>query len=156
VGHNYEMDEMQPIEMRRRIRELLSIPDRDRTDAEWDELNELEIRTAPGNRDYDRPQERQGDRRPGGMGQQGQQGRRQDRNPKQGNKNNNNPQRQPMQQEGRPEGRLMKRQHRRPKRPGQGGPGDNPANAANGGAVSSEGGSQATVTPPAGGENGDS
>jgi hypothetical protein len=150
------MDEMQPIEMRRRIRELLSIPDRDRTDAEWDELNELEIRTAPGNRDYDRPQERQGDRRPGGMGQPGQQGRRQDRNPKQGNKNNNNPQRQPMQQEGRPEGRLMKRQHRRPKRPGQGGPGDNPANAANGGAVSSEGGSQATVTPPASGENGDS
>ncbi len=156
MGHNYEMDEMQPIEMRRRIRELLSIPDRDRTDAEWDELNELEIRTAPGNRDYDRPQERQGDRRPGGMGQQGQQGRRQDRNPKQGNKNNNNPQRQPMQQEGRPEGRLMKRQHRRPKRPGQGGPGDNPANAANGGAVSSEGASQAPVTPPAGGENGDS
>jgi len=35
---------------RRRIRELLSIPDRDRTDAEWDELNELEIQTAPGNR----------------------------------------------------------------------------------------------------------
>jgi len=34
---------------RRRIRELLSIPDRDRTDAEWDELNELEIQTAPGN-----------------------------------------------------------------------------------------------------------
>ena len=35
---------------RRRIRELLAIPDRDRTDAEWDELNELEIQTAPGNR----------------------------------------------------------------------------------------------------------
>lgn len=35
---------------RRRIRELLSIPERDRTDAEWDELNELEIQTAPGNR----------------------------------------------------------------------------------------------------------
>lgn len=35
---------------RRRIRELLTIPDRDRTDAEWDELNELEIQTAPGNR----------------------------------------------------------------------------------------------------------
>ncbi len=160
MGHNYDMDEMQPIEMRRRIRELLSIPDRDRTDAEWDELNELEIRTAPGNRDYDRPQERQGDRRPGGMaqqGQHGQQGRRQDRNPKQGNKNNNNnPQRQPVQQEGRPEGRLMKRQHRRPKRQGQGGPGENPANAVNGGAVSSEGSSQApAVTPPAGGENGD-
>lgn len=28
----------------------MSIPERDRTDAEWDELNELEIQTAPGNR----------------------------------------------------------------------------------------------------------
>lgn len=35
---------------RRRIRELLAIPERDRTDAQWDELNELEIQTAPGNR----------------------------------------------------------------------------------------------------------
>jgi hypothetical protein len=40
----------QAFDPRRRIRELLSIPDRDRTDAEWDELNELEIQTAPGNR----------------------------------------------------------------------------------------------------------
>ena len=40
---------------RRRIRELLSIPDRDRSDAEWDELNELEIQTAPGNRSGNQP-----------------------------------------------------------------------------------------------------
>lgn len=40
---------------RRRIRELLSIPDRDRSDAEWDELNELEIQTAPGNRTGNQP-----------------------------------------------------------------------------------------------------
>lgn len=40
---------------RRRIRELLSIPERDRTDAEWDELNELEIQTAPGNRTSNQP-----------------------------------------------------------------------------------------------------
>jgi hypothetical protein len=40
---------------RRRIRELLSIPERDRTDAEWDELNELEIQTAPGNRTSSQP-----------------------------------------------------------------------------------------------------
>lgn len=39
-----------PFDPRRRIRELQSIPERDRTDAEWDELNELEIQTAPGNR----------------------------------------------------------------------------------------------------------
>jgi len=40
---------------RRRIRELLAIPERDRTDAEWDELNELEIQTAPGNRAGNQP-----------------------------------------------------------------------------------------------------
>jgi len=40
---------------RRRIRELMSIPERDRTDAEWDELNELEIQTAPGNRASNTP-----------------------------------------------------------------------------------------------------
>ena len=160
MGHNYEMDEMQPIDMRRRIRELLSIPDRDRTDAEWDELNELEIRTAPGNRDYDRPQERQGDRdrRPGGMGQSGQpgqQGRRQDRNPKQGNKNGNNPQRPPMQQEGRPEGRLMKRQHRRPKRQGQG-PGDGPVNSVNDSAPSASPAASPEPQTPSGGERSES
>ena len=107
------MDDMQPIEMRRRIRELLSIPERDRTDAEWDELNELEIRTAPGNRDYDRSQDRQSDRRPGAlMGQ----GRRPDRNKPQGSKNGNLFR---QQADGRPEGqgRMLKRQHRRPKRP---------------------------------------
>lgn len=155
--HNYDMDDMQPIEMRRRIRELLSIPDRDRTDAEWDELNELEIRTAPGNRDYDRSQDRQGEKRPGGMGQQGQQGRRPDRNPKQGNKNNNtnNQQRQPMPQEGRQdgrqEGRLLKRQHRRPKRQGHGaqGPSENAGNASNPPASSGEHVADSGATPPA-------
>lgn len=35
---------------RRRLRELLAIPDRDRSDALWDELIELEIQLAPGNR----------------------------------------------------------------------------------------------------------
>ena len=35
---------------RRRLRELLSIPERDRTDEQWDEIVELEIQLAPGNR----------------------------------------------------------------------------------------------------------
>lgn len=35
---------------RRRLRELLTIPERDRTDAQWDEIVELEIQLAPGNR----------------------------------------------------------------------------------------------------------
>jgi len=39
-----------PFDPRRRLRELLSIPERDRTDPQWDEINELEIQLAPGNR----------------------------------------------------------------------------------------------------------
>ena len=35
---------------RRRLRELLAIPDHQRTDAIWDEIIELEISLAPGNR----------------------------------------------------------------------------------------------------------
>jgi len=39
-----------PFDPRRRLRELLSIPEYDRSDAVWDEINELEIQLAPGNR----------------------------------------------------------------------------------------------------------
>lgn len=39
-----------PPDNRRRLRELLSIPERDRTDEQWDEIIELEIQLAPGNR----------------------------------------------------------------------------------------------------------
>lgn len=35
---------------RRRLRELLAIPERDRTDEVWDEIASLEIELAPGNR----------------------------------------------------------------------------------------------------------
>ncbi|HUJ85298.1 MAG TPA: hypothetical protein VLX30_00425 [Burkholderiales bacterium] len=35
---------------RPRLRELLAIPERDRSDAVWDEIIELEISLAPGNR----------------------------------------------------------------------------------------------------------
>jgi hypothetical protein len=105
-------DDMQPIDMRRRIRELQSIPERDRSDAEWDELNELEIRTAPGNRDYDRTQDRQPDRRQGMLGGQG---RRPERiNKPLGGKNGNLLR---QKNDGQPEGRMLKRQNRRPKRP---------------------------------------
>lgn len=119
------MNDPQPIDIRRRIRELLSIPDRDRTDAEWDELNELEIRTAPGNRDNGYPSDRPDGKRPGGgFGQSRRQGPH--------GKKNVGPRPEPRQQmqenrpesvrpEGsaRPEGqnRPPKRQHRRPKRP---------------------------------------
>lgn len=39
-----------PLDSRRRLRELLSIPERDRSDEVWDEIIELEIQLAPGNR----------------------------------------------------------------------------------------------------------
>lgn len=39
-----------PPDTRRRLRDLLSIPERDRTDEQWDEIIELEIQLAPGNR----------------------------------------------------------------------------------------------------------
>ena len=138
--HNMEMDDLQPIDMRRRIRELLSIPERDRTDAEWDELNELEIRTAPGNRDYDRSQDRQGEKRQGAMNS----GRRPERNnnKQQGNKNNQNNQNNQLrpQPDARPEGRMLKRQHRRPKRQGenQAGTGNSNVNAGAAPAVSTD------------------
>ena len=44
------MDKPQPNPSRSRLQALLAIPDRQRTDAEWDEINELEIMLAPGNR----------------------------------------------------------------------------------------------------------
>ena len=50
-----------PVSPRQRMQELLAIPDRNRTDAEWDELNELEIALASGNRPgAPDPQQRRG------------------------------------------------------------------------------------------------
>ncbi len=50
-----QSNEAQPLEPqvrdpRRRLRELLAIPERERTDALWDEIVSLEIQLAPGNR----------------------------------------------------------------------------------------------------------
>jgi hypothetical protein len=44
------MNDPQQISPRARMQELLRIPERLRTDAQWDELIELEILLAPGNR----------------------------------------------------------------------------------------------------------
>lgn len=44
------MNEPQPPSPRERLQALLAIPERQRTDAEWDEINELEIELASGNR----------------------------------------------------------------------------------------------------------
>ena len=38
------------VDPRRRLRELLAVPERERTDAQWDEIVTLEIQLAPGNK----------------------------------------------------------------------------------------------------------
>lgn len=40
----------QPVSPRRRLQILLAIPDSQRTEEQWEEINELEISLAPGNR----------------------------------------------------------------------------------------------------------
>jgi hypothetical protein len=57
----------QPISPRQRLQELLAIPERQRTEAEWDEINELEIKLASGNR-QDNPQQGPGRNAPNTSG----------------------------------------------------------------------------------------
>ena len=45
------MSESQPLSPRQRLQQLLSVPEKQRTDAQWDEIIELEIVLAPGNRE---------------------------------------------------------------------------------------------------------
>jgi len=44
------MNDPQPKSRRQRLQALLSIPDKERTEEQWDEINELEIGLASGNR----------------------------------------------------------------------------------------------------------
>lgn len=44
------MEKQQEISSRQRLQELLGIPERQRTEAQWDEINELEIALTPVNR----------------------------------------------------------------------------------------------------------
>lgn len=67
------MDPQQPPSPRQRLKELLAIPERDRTDEQWDEINELEIQLAsairqepPSQGDRNRPQTIPGQPRPAG------------------------------------------------------------------------------------------
>jgi hypothetical protein len=66
-------DPQQSTSPRRRMQELLAIPERMRTDEQWDELNELEISLAPVNRERPAQQHDQGGSR--NKQQQGQGGR---------------------------------------------------------------------------------
>jgi len=44
------MNQPDPSPPRQRLQVLLAIPERQRTDEQWDEINELEILLAPANR----------------------------------------------------------------------------------------------------------
>ena len=50
----------QGLDLKRRLRELLSRPESQRSDPVWDEIIELEIQLAPGNRIGGAPMPRQG------------------------------------------------------------------------------------------------
>lgn len=82
-----------------RLQQLLAIPDKQRSDEQWDELNELEIKLASVNR-VGAPQQGQGGQRQGGPSS------RQDHRGGGGRNNQNNPRNQ-----------QGKKFHRRPPRP---------------------------------------
>ena len=64
------MDNPQSPSPRARLQALLAIPERERTDEQWDELNELEIMLASGNREAAPGQNvRRNDNQPAGHSQ---------------------------------------------------------------------------------------
>jgi hypothetical protein len=93
---------------RARLQALLAIPERQRTDAEWDELNEIEILLAVGNRDVI-PQgvRRDGNMQPQGHQSQGHQG--------QGHQGQGH-QSQGHQKPRGPDGQGQQRKHKRPQK----------------------------------------
>jgi len=48
---NFAMNAPPPISPHRRLQELLAIPESKRTDAQWDEIHELEIKLSSANRE---------------------------------------------------------------------------------------------------------
>lgn len=76
------MNDPQAVSPRRRLQELLAIPDSKRTEEEWDELNELEISLAAVNQLVDQDKRNRpnggpppsGENRPGGRGPRGRKG----------------------------------------------------------------------------------
>lgn len=48
---NGRMSDSQPVSPRQRLQALLAVPEKQRTDEQWDEIIELEIVLAPGNRE---------------------------------------------------------------------------------------------------------
>ena len=66
------MSESQPLSPRQRLQALLAVPEKQRTDAQWDEIIELEIVLAPGNREgAPDPNARRNTGQPGGHAKPG-------------------------------------------------------------------------------------
>lgn len=108
------MNDPQPTSPRRRLQALLAIPDNQRTEAQWDEIIELEITLAPGNREDQlgrepRPMPGQKPARP----QHGRGG-----NPRSGNapRPNGNPQQQQTQQQPQQQQQPKKPFNKKPRR----------------------------------------
>jgi hypothetical protein len=90
------MDNNQPVSPRRRLQTLLAIPDNQRTEAQWDEIVELEITLAPGNREdgpgrdmrtapvqqHRKPNRSEGGGNPGGGGGGGGGGQKHNKSPR--------------------------------------------------------------------------
>ena len=102
VQQESQAAEPQTQDARRRLRQLLSIPERDRSDEVWDEIISLEITLAPGNR---APSPH------GDVGRRQEPGRRQDHRPRQD----------PAMRQGVPGSKPGKR-HPKKSRRGRGGP----------------------------------
>lgn len=138
VSHNAAMSESSAQDPRRRLRELLSIPERDRTDAQWDEIIEIEITLAPGNRESDRPGERSSDRRQGNGGT-GRRNEQRKTNPRPSQPKTDSPS--DMAAEGRlGEVRAPKRHTRRPRRVNDNGGGNSASGSGGGNSSGSAGG----------------
>lgn len=104
MRHNAGMSETENVDPRRRLRELLAVPERDRTDAQWDELNELEIRMAPGNSTQQQPKPDHG--------------RRQEQKPQHPRRQEQKPAQAARPEQPKPEGaKPVRRFTKRPKRP---------------------------------------
>jgi hypothetical protein len=53
-----------PVSLRQRLQECLAVPERQRTDEQWEEINELEIKLASSNRQDASPQRGRNDAPP--------------------------------------------------------------------------------------------
>jgi hypothetical protein len=86
----------QPVSPQRRLQELRAIPEKDRTDAQWDELNEIEIALASANRaGGPGPNAPRQENRPRGGGGGGQNGQRDGNNRQNGKPGGNRGHRRP-------------------------------------------------------------